>query len=462
MLLLNDFDAVIIGSPDNGDSQLIESPSIIPNEDTGVVYFEGSIEFYSSEGTIRYVPKGTREKPYKLPEKFLPFFERNKKIRYKVAHGGRGTAKSEYTAEAAIEWARSEKADIVYAREFLASIKKSSHKLVTRKIIDLGYEHEFKITDQSITHKRTGSEITFIGLSRNADSIKSMDGAKLVIIEEGAGISMDSWEILDPTIRLNNSEIWIIWNPVYDTDTPDVLFRNPAVPMDMSYVVKVTQADNPYWNETPLKKQADEMWKKDPIKASWVWGGEYKRISEGRIYTNWELKVCEVPETAKVYFGIDWGGGANAYNVLLKGYSLFDGTAIYIEDEVFHRGDIESFMRKCLNVERIMGNEIKCDWASPSSIEYFRNRGQLNARKAQKLHGSVDFGISFLKSIKVYVNPKCVKLWKESQLYAWKTDRDTGQFIDIPEDKNNDGMDALRYLAEPIANKKRSVKVHGL
>ena len=38
------------------------------------------------------------------------------------------------------------------------------------------------------------------------------------MVEEAQDVSEDSWSILIPTIRKNQSEIWLAWNPYLDTD----------------------------------------------------------------------------------------------------------------------------------------------------------------------------------------------------------------------------------------------------
>ena len=95
---------------------------------------------------------------------FKPFI---KKARYKVAHGGRGSGKSFFFAELAVETARRVKTVILCAREFQGSIGDSVHKLLQETIDRLGYTHEFDIQKQTIIHLGTGTAFVFYGIKNN-------------------------------------------------------------------------------------------------------------------------------------------------------------------------------------------------------------------------------------------------------------------------------------------------------
>ena len=68
---------------------------------------------------------------------------------------------------------------------------------------------EFWITDRAIRHTITGSEFLFIGLERNIDNIRSLEGADIVWVEEASTVSQEAMDVLMPTVRKPGSEI--IW-----------------------------------------------------------------------------------------------------------------------------------------------------------------------------------------------------------------------------------------------------------
>ena len=93
--------------------------------------------------------------------------------RYKVAHGGRGSAKSWGFARALlIEAARSPQR-ILCTREVQKSIKDSVHKLLGDQIQALGLGAHFQVLETEI-RGINGSEFIFAGLSGlTVESIKS-------------------------------------------------------------------------------------------------------------------------------------------------------------------------------------------------------------------------------------------------------------------------------------------------
>lgn len=81
----------------------------------------------------------------------------------KVAYGGRGSGKSYFFAELAIEVSRRIKTVILCTREFQGSISDSVHKLLCETIDRLGYGREFEIQKNTIIHLATRASFVFAG-----------------------------------------------------------------------------------------------------------------------------------------------------------------------------------------------------------------------------------------------------------------------------------------------------------
>ena len=143
-----------------------------------------------------------------IPEAFTPILESDK--RFRVCVGGRGSGKSTTVAMLMlVECVRGKK--IMCLREFQNSIKESVHSLLTKLIADLDLP-EFTITHDKISHD-SGGEFVFMGLARNIESVKSMDGFSIGWVEEGQSISAESLRLLTPTIREAGSYIIFTANP---------------------------------------------------------------------------------------------------------------------------------------------------------------------------------------------------------------------------------------------------------
>ena len=144
-----------------------------------------------------------------FPEKLAPLFE---PMRYKIAEGGRGGAKSWSIARALVIKGSKKKLLILCAREVQKSIKDSVYRLLVDQINLLGLQARYTITKTSIKGKN-GTEFFFEGLRHNPNGIKSYEGIDIVWVEEAATVSKHSWGILIPTIRKDGSEIWFSFNP---------------------------------------------------------------------------------------------------------------------------------------------------------------------------------------------------------------------------------------------------------
>ena len=213
-----------------------------------------------------------------LPTKLQRLFEPN---RLKVAHGGRGSAKSWGFARALLIEAAQKPLRVLCAREVQKSIKDSVHRLLNDQIQAMGLGHLYDVLETEIRGKN-GSLFLFAGLSQHTvESIKSFEGVDRVWIEEGQSVVKRSWDVLTPTIRKAGSEIWITLNPDMETDETYQRFVVHA-PSD-AFVVQMNWADNPWFGEV-LEKEREETLRRDPDNYKNIWEGEPKRVSEGAIY----------------------------------------------------------------------------------------------------------------------------------------------------------------------------------
>ena len=171
--------------------------------------------------------------------------------RYKVAYGGRGSAKSWTIASLLVVAAYVNPIRVLCAREIQKSIGDSVIQLLSDTIERLGLQSFFDIQKTVITGTN-GSRFIFEGLRSNITKIKSMEGINRVWVEEAESVSATSWETLIPTIRAPGSEIWVSFNPADELDNTYQRFViNP--PPD-SYVVAVNYQDNP-WFPIELEKE---------------------------------------------------------------------------------------------------------------------------------------------------------------------------------------------------------------
>ncbi|MDE1828612.1 MAG: PBSX family phage terminase large subunit [Candidatus Micrarchaeota archaeon] len=258
--------------------------------------------------------------------------------RYKVAHGGRGSAKSWSFARALLAIGASKRTRILCTREVQKSIKDSVHKLLSDQVEKLGLGKFYEVTQATI-RGRNGTEFLFAGLSdQSAESIKSFEGVDIVWVEEAQALSDRSWTILIPTIRKEGSEIWVSFNPELDTDPTWVRFVETPPPG--ACVVEVNYHDNP-WFPAVLEAEREHAQKTLP-KADYenIWEGKCRPTVKGAIYAEEVAaamaagNVCTLPydPSLKVHLVFDLGWN-DAMSIILVQRHLSQLRVIdYIED----------------------------------------------------------------------------------------------------------------------------------
>ena len=214
----------------------------------------------------------------KFPKIFRPLDE---SYRYKVMYGGRGSAKSWTVARKLILRCTEKPLLVLCTRELQKSIKQSVHRLLKNQIEKLGLKSFFTITDTSIKGSN-GSEFIFLGVKHNTEEIKSTEGIDICWIEEAHSLTEDSWDIIDPTIRKESSEIWITFNTRFKFDHVYKTFVVDDPPND-SWVCRINHDDNPYFTDV-LRKQMEGTQEKDYEKYLHIWEGELKQLATGAIF----------------------------------------------------------------------------------------------------------------------------------------------------------------------------------
>ena len=372
---------------------------------------------------------------------FLPLLQ---PARYKGAHGGRGSAKSNFFAELWLEENVTAKYDFVCLRETLKSLEFSVKKLFETKIERFNAGAYFDVQDRRILTKHGGVTI-FEGMQNHtAESIKSLDGFDRAFFEEAQNASDKSLTLLRPTIRKPGSELWFAWNPDLETDPIDVLLRGPELPKG-AIVVEANYMDNP-WLPDELREEMEFDKRRDPDKYAHVWLGQYRRNSEARVFKNWRVEEFEIDPNAIIRQGADWGFSVDP-TVLVQAYIV--GRTLYVPWEIHRIGcDIVDTPSLFMGVPDSEKWPIVADSSRPETISHLQKNGFPRIVGAIKGPRSVEEGVEFLKSFDIVVHPRCKHLIDELTLYSYKTDPLTGSVMPILEDKDNHVIDALRYACE--------------
>lgn len=382
--------------------------------------------------------------------------------RYRVAHGGRGSMKSWTFARmmllSALKEEKPEGISYLCCRELQKSIKDSVHKLMINQIKIMGLEEYFQWGARYL-RARNGIEFLFYGLRHNAEEIKSLEGVKRAWVEEAQKTSKNSWKILDPTIRMEGSEIWVSFNPELETDpTAQMFIKNPPA---NAKVLPINFYDNPWFSKV-LEDQRAHMQRTDPDAYAHVWLGKFLMRSDAQVlggkYTIDVFEAQEEPgEWLGPYYGADWGFSQDP-TVLVRCWirEVTDEIGVfhrylYIDREAWGlRVENDSIPELFDHVEDARRHTIRADNSRPETINHIKKHG-FNIIAADKWPGSVEDGIAYMRSFDtIIIHADCNRTAEEARLYSHKIDRLTSDILPVIVDKHNHCMDAIRYALQPM------------
>lgn len=391
---------------------------------------------------------------------FEPLLE-NK--RYKGAKGGRGSGKSHFFAECIIETMLiNPDARIVCIREIQRSLKFSSKALIESKINSLGVSEYFEITLTEIRAKRGNGLIIFQGMQdHTADSIKSLEGFDVAWVEEAQNLSKRSLELLRPTIRKENSELWFSWNPENETDAVDSFFKQMQENGATDFIlVTANFSDNPFL-PTELFNEQEYDRRYNPSIYEHIWLGGYNTKSDALIFKGkFRVENFSTDGLGNPYHGLDFGF-ANDPTAAIRCY--IHDRKLYISHEAGAVGLELDYTAEFLKerIENIHKYVIRADNARPESISYLKRHGLSMITPTIKGKGSIEDGIEFIRSFEaIIIHERCVETAREFRLYSYKTDPHSGDILPQILDENNHYIDALRYALEPLIKSKTTIWGH--
>ena len=253
-----------------------------------------------------------------IPEAFVELVDPTNNWRHIVYHGGRSSGKSTTVATVLAIFASQRPLRILCCREVQNSIADSVHKLLADMI------KKYSLPDWEIGREyirnRIGSEFIFKGVRNNAQNIKSLEGIDICWVEEAQSVSMESIDILIPTIRKAGS--YFIWTFNRLTENDPVWERIAGHPDERTYVRQVNSDEiEPLLSEEVLHER-EKMRKDNPELFAHVWLGQPLTVTTGSIYGKQLAQAREDGRIGKV----PYDGGAPVYAALDLGVG--DSTAI--------------------------------------------------------------------------------------------------------------------------------------
>ncbi len=322
---------------------------------------------------------------------------------------------------------------IVLSAESTPVIKKTLladwKQIVMKDMFDINY---FNLTDMTYTFP-TGSKFMFVP----GDMPERWHGMRqdITMFDEIYHIKKSIFDQAD--IRTKDFVI-ASFNPVSKFWIAD-MFDEPNV-----YVNNSTFKDNPFLEPQIIDALRRRM-KTD--KNFWrVYGlGEWGSL-EGLVFkegTNWSITTDWPDDFKSEVYALDFG------------YSVDPAALLHIR---YHNGEL--WIKEVLyklnmtnpDIFKYLEGHTVADSAEPKSIEELRRLGA-DIKPSMKGKDSINAGISLLKQFKVNVHVGSLNLIKELRNYTWDENRQ-GETLTKPIDNWNDCIDAARYGAFELFNKK--------
>lgn len=397
-----------------------------------------------------------------LPKKLISVFVAEN-VRYRGAYGGRGSAKTRsfalMTAIKGYQLAETGVSGVILcAREFMNSLADSSMEEVKQAIRSVDWLADYYDIGQNYIRTRNGLvSYVFCGLRHNLDSIKSKARILLCWVDEAENVSEIAWRKLTPTVREDNSEIWVTWNPETEGSPTDVRFRQK--PPENAIIVEMNYNDNPFFPDVLEQERLNDLARLDYASYAWVWEGAYLENSDKQVL-NGKYVIQSFDDNLhkkadRLLFGADFGF-ANDPNTLIRSFILND--CLYIEYEAYGVNiELDEMPTFYDSVPEAIKWPIKGDCSRPETISHIKRKG-FNISAAKKWQGSVEDGIAYLRGFKkIIIHPRCKHTAEEARLYSYKTDRMTGEVLPIIVDANNHCWDAVRYSLDGYIKNKLSI-----
>ena len=205
---------------------------------------------------------------------------------------------------------------------------------------------------------------------------------------------------------------------------------------DNCVLLHSTYKDNQFLEQNVID-EIEERAKRDVRFAAVYRDGRYMADSERAIFNNWSL-TDEIPDTYKWRsYSADWGF-SNDPTAIIE--STFSEGILYIKELRYLTGmtthDIYNDLKQ-LNGEVIWG-----DNSEPRLIHELNQKG-INIVPIRKYPGSILDGIRALQNQDIRILRSSTNVIREFEDYQWK--KVSGSIVDIPMDKDNHAIDAIRY-----------------
>ncbi|WP_400190694.1 PBSX family phage terminase large subunit [Hymenobacter sp. B81] len=354
-----------------------------------------------------------------------------------VNQGGTSSGKT-YTIMQLLYWYAISRpgAVITVVGESIPNLKKGAYRdaeTIHARTPELQYYiSKWNLTERVI-HFRNGSLIEFASFETEQSA---KNGKRdILFVNEANGIS---YQIYWQLRRRTRFKIFLDYNPTAKFWVHEKVIGRPNVRLIIS------DHRHNLWL-SPEDHQEIEDIRLEDIELFRVYARGKTGKIEGLIYRKVEVVEAIPPDAKFLARGLDFGF-TNDPTAVVDLYTQ-DGE-LWVNEVLWGPGlQNTDIYRELLEADpQSRRKRTVADSAEPKSIKQLKDLG-LPVEAAEKGPDSVRAGIDSLKRYRINVTRSSKNLRKEFDAYKWKVDKATGEPTNIPIDKFNHGMDALRYAA---------------
>ena len=372
--------------------------------------------------------------------------------RTQIYFGGSSAGKTVWLAQRCVIDLLEDNRNYLIIKNTAKTLRASVFNEINKVISDWNMEKLFKVnqTEMTITCI-TGYQIYFRGLD-DTEKLKGIIPIKGVItdvwVEEATETKRDDIKNLYKRLRGKSKvlkRITLSFNPIMRSHWIFKEYFGGWVEGETEYhddkllILKTTYKDNLRFLEQDdideLENEQDPYYRDVYTLGNWGVLGDL-------IFTNWKIEdLSKIKDTFGTYYnGLDFGFSNDPTAAARQ---AIKGKKLYILKEFIYETELTNDLIAARLKPEIGDQTIRCDSAEPKSIAELRNL-KINALKAIKPPGSVNFGIQYMKQFEIIIDRSCQNFINEIQQYQWKKDKD-GVTINEPIKKDDHFMDECRY-----------------
>lgn len=371
-----------------------------------------------------------------------------------IINGGAGSGKSIFCAQKLIVKALRSRRKILVIRKVGRTLLESVYRDITDYLKKWELWRYCKVNLTTLTVELPNGSIFLFKSIDDPEKIKSISGITDIWVEEATELTNDDFTQLDLRLRAlaPNLQYIVSFNPISKANYVfKKWFAEDAVyDKENTMILKTTYRNNRFLPQSYIKALEEKI-NTDPVYYRIYALGEFASLDK-LVYNNWEAADFDYTKIkGQTLVALDFGF-INDVSALVASILVEEEKKIYIFREWGDTGKTNDELAAIITSLGFSKSVIIADSAEPKSIEELKRLGIQRIRASVKGKDSILHGIQKLQQYKLIVHPDCHALITELENYSWS--KKDGEYVNIPVDKFNHYLDALRYSLQCVNNNK--------